>query len=57
MNKLGRGLQEATLYTKYQSSSPYSFREEFSFFVPMFQLATPGGGPVLARGASYEQTW
>ena len=30
---------------------------EIFFLVPMFQLVTPGAGPVLTPGASYEQTW
>ena len=28
---------------------------KMGFFVPMFQLVTPGTGPVLTPGASYEQ--
>ena len=46
--------------TKHQSSNPCSFREEefeVGFFAPMFQLVTPGAGPVLIPRASYEQTW
>ena len=60
MNKLGRGLQgDAT----YQISNLYAIQFhrkkilKMGFFVPMFQLVTPGVGPVLTPGASYEQTW
>ena len=39
------------LNTKYRSSNPSSFREEeflkLVFFVPLFQLVTPGAGPGL----------
>ena len=49
------------LNTKYKSCNPSSFREEefwsWVFFVPMFQLVTPGVRPVLTLRASYEQTW
>ena len=49
------------LYTKYQSSRPSSFREEeFWSFPPLllcFTIVTPGAGPILTPGASYEQTW
>ena len=30
---------------------------KMGLFVPMFQLVTPGMGPVLTQGASYEHTW
>ena len=59
MNKLGRGPQgDAT----YQISNLYAIQYQrrkilkMSFFVPMFQLVTPGAGPVLTPGTSYEQT-
>ena len=59
MNKLGRGPQgDAT----YQISNLYAIQFQkrkilkMGFFVPMFQLVTPGAGPVLTPGASYEQT-
>ena len=54
-------VHKETPHTKYQISTPSSFREEkklkMGFFVPMFQLVTPGNGPVLTPGALYEQTW
>ena len=60
MNKLGRGsLGDAT----YQISNLYAIQFQrrkilkMCFFVPMFQLMTPGEGPVLIPGASYEHTW
>ena len=56
----GRGPQgDAT----YQISNLYAIQFQrkknlkMGFFVPMFQLVTPGVGPVLTPGASYEQTW
>ena len=30
---------------------------KFFFFVSMFKLVTPGTGPVLTPGTSFEQTW
>ena len=49
------------LHTKYQSSAPSSLREEYFQSFPSlllcFKLVTPGAGPVLTPGASYEQTW
>ena len=58
MNKLSRGPQgDAT----YQISNLYAIQFKrrkilkMGFFVPMFQLVTPGAGPVLNPGASYEQ--
>ena len=49
------------LHTKYQSSALSSFREEeFQSFPSLFlcfELATPGAGPVLTPGASYEQSF
>ena len=60
MNKLDRGPHgDAT----YQISNVYAIQFQrrkilkMGFFVPMFQLVTPGAGPVLTPGASYEQTW
>ena len=47
------------LHAKYQSSTYSSFREKkmkISFFVPLFKLVTPGTGPILTPGASYEHT-
>ena len=47
----------------YQISSLYAFQFQIrrilkmDFFVAGFQLLTPGAGPVLTPGASYEQTW
>ena len=60
MNKLGRGPQG---YAKNQISKLYAFQFqrrrilEKEFFVPMFQLVTPGVGPILTPGASYKETW
>ena len=60
MNKLGRCPQGDA---KNQISKLYTFlflRKrilKMGFFVPMFQLVTPGLGPILTLGASYEQTW
>ena len=58
MNKHGRGPQgDAT----YKISNFYAFQFQrrrifkIGFFVPMFQLVTPGVGLVLTPGASYEQ--
>ena len=57
MNKLGRDPQgDAT----YKMSNLYAFQFQrkilkIGFFVPMFQLVTPGAGLVLTPGASYEQ--
>ena len=52
------------LNTKYQSSNPFSFREEqfevgfLSSYGPTCdQLVTPVAGPVLTPPASYKQTW
>ena len=60
MNKVGRGPQgDAT----YQISNLYAIMYQrkknlkMGFFVPMFQLVTPGAEPVLTPGASYEKTW
>ena len=60
MNKLGKGPQgDAT----YQISNLYAIQFQrktilkMGFFVPMFQLVTPGVGLVLTPRASYEQTW
>ena len=59
MNKLGRGPQGDA---KNQISKLYTFQFQrkrilkMGFFVPMFQLVTPGLGPILTLGASYEQT-
>ena len=60
MNKLGRDPLEM-LHTKYQSSTPSSFRDEkfwkqASLFI-CFKLVIPWTGPVLTPGASYEQIW
>ena len=30
---------------------------KMGFFIHMFQLVTPGVGPIFTLGASYEQTW
>ena len=55
MNKLGRGQQGDDTY---QVSNLYAIqfqRRKFlkmGFFVPMFQLMTPGEGPVLTRGTT-----
>ena len=60
MNKLGRGPQRDAIY---QISNFYAIQFQkrkklkMGFFVPLFQLVTPGVGPVLTPGASYEQTW
>ena len=58
MNKLGRCPQGDA---KNQISKLYTFQRKrilkMEFFVPMFQLVTPGLGPILTLGASYEQTW
>ena len=57
MNKIDKGLQGNA---KYQISKLYAFQFQrrrilrLVFFVPMFQLVTPGVGPVLTPGASYE---
>ena len=60
MNKFERGLQGDAAY-QVSSSTPSSFRQKaflkFVFFVLIFQLATPGSGPALIPGASYELTW
>ena len=57
MNKTDRGLQgDAT----YQKSKLYTFQFQsrrilkLVFFVPMFQLVTPGVGSVLTPKESYE---
>ena len=56
--KLDRGPQENA---KNQISKLYTFQFQrkrilkMGFFVPMFQLVTPGLGPILTLGASYEQ--
>ena len=45
-------------HTKYQIPTPSSFREKkIEDGLPMFQLVTPGAGPVLTPGASYGQIW
>ena len=60
MNKIGKGPQRDA---KYQISKLLSFQFQrrrilkLVFFVPMFQLVTPGAGPVLTPRATYEQTW
>ena len=60
MNKLGWSPQG---YAKNQISKLYTFQFQkrrilkIEFFVPMFQLVTPGVGLILTLGASYEQTW
>ena len=60
MKKLGRGPQGDAIY---QISKLWAFQFQgrrilkFSCFFLMFQHATPGAGPVLITGASYEQTW
>ena len=60
MNKFGRGPQRDVTY---QISNLYAIQFQgrkilmMGFFVPMFQLVTPGAGPVLTLGASYEHTW
>ena len=60
MNKLGRCPQGDA---KNKISKLYNFQFQrkrilkMGFFVPMFQLVTPGLGPILTLGASYEQTW
>ena len=59
MNKLGRGPQGDA---KNQISKLYAFQFQrrilkIGFFAPVFQLVTPGVGPILTPGASYEQTW
>ena len=60
MNKIDKGPQRDT---KYQISKLYDFKFQMrrilmmGFFVPMFQLVTPGMGPISTPGASYEQTW
>ena len=60
MKKLGWGPQgDATN----QISNLYAiqFQKEkklkMGFFVPMFQLVTPGAGSGLTPGASYEKIW
>ena len=55
MNKLGRGPHGDA---KNQTSKLYAFQFQSTilkngFFVPMFQLVTPGVGPILTPGASY----
>ena len=58
--QLGRGPQgDATYQILNLYTIQYQRRKilNMSFFVPMFQLVTPGAGPVLTPGASYEQTW
>ena len=56
----GRGPQGDVTY---QISNLYAIQFQrrkilkMGFFVPMFQLVTPGVGPVLTPGASYEQVW
>ena len=58
--KLGRGQQGDA---KNQISKLYAFQFQrrrilkMGFFVPMFQLVTPGVGPILTLGASSKQTW
>ena len=59
MKKLGRGPQgDAT----YKISNLYAIQFQrrrilkIGFFVAMFRFVTPGAGPVLTPGASYEQT-
>ena len=60
MNKLGGGPQGNATY-KISNLYTIQFQRrkilEMGSFVPMFQLVTPGVGPVLTPGASYEQTW
>ena len=59
MNKLGRGPQGGAIY-QISKVQAFQFHRriilKFSFFVPMFQLLTPGAGAVLTPGASYEQS-
>ena len=60
VNKIDKGLQGDATYRK---SKLYLFQFQrrrilkLVFFVPMFQLVTPGVGSVLTPRASYEQTW
>ena len=47
MNKILVEVHKEMPYSKYQISTPSSFREKklkMGFFVPMFQLVTPQGG-------------
>ena len=60
MNKLGRCPQGDI---KNQISKLYAFQFQrkrilkMGFFIPMFQIVTPGMGPILTPGASSKQTW
>ena len=57
MNKLSGGPQRDAAY---HISKLYAFKFQrrkilkMGFIVPMFQLLTPGAGPVFTPGASYE---
>ena len=57
MNKIDKGLQGDATYRK-SKLYPFQFQKrrilKLVFFVPMFQLVTPGVGPVLTPKESYE---
>ena len=55
MNKLLVEVHKEMPHSKYQISTPSSFREKklkMGFFVPMFQLVTPKAGPLLSPRAN-----
>ena len=60
MNKIDKGPRGDATYHK-SKLYPLQFQRrrilKLVFFVLMFQLVTPGLGPVLTQGESYEQTW
>ena len=57
MNKIDKGLQGDATYQK-SKLYPFQFQRrkilKLVFFVPMFQLVTPGVGSVLTPKESYE---
>ena len=58
MNNIDKGLQGDATYQK-SKLHPFQFQRrrilKLVFFVPMFQLVTPGVGSVLTRKESYEK--
>ena len=60
MNTIDKGLQGDAAYQK-SKLYPYQFQRrrilKLVFFVPMFQLVTPGVGSVLTQKESYEYNW
>ena len=58
MNKIDKGLQGDATYQK-SKLYPFQFQRrrilKLVFFVPMFQLVTPGVGSILTPKESYEK--